>query len=87
MELGIPSSGATFVAALDVLPLFELAEVFFLFHFGNDAVAQLADSGGKDSCFYTRRMIIINNIIFRHFTHQHHLQYYCYSAHIHNFWA
>lgn len=61
MELGIPSSGATFVAALDVLPFFELAEVFFLFHFGNDAVAQLADSGGKDSCFYIRRMIIINN--------------------------
>ena len=60
MELLIPSPADTLVAAVDVLPLFDLAEVFSLCHFGNDAVTQLAESGGKASCGCIRRMIIIN---------------------------
>ena len=60
MKLVIPSPADTLVAAVDVLPLFDLAEVFSLCHFGNDAVTQLAESGGKDSCGCIRKMIIIN---------------------------
>ena len=60
MELVIPSPADTLEAAVDVLPMFDLAEVFSLRHFGNDAVTQLAESGGKDSCGCIRKMIIIN---------------------------
>lgn len=60
VELVIPSPADTLVAAVDVLPLFDLAKVFSLCHFGNDAVTQLAESGGKDSCGLKIRLLLDN---------------------------